>query len=69
MPQLYPCGHLAAFSEYLNSSRRPESQKMPGWNLMGDNFQPGTLILVIDGEPQWVTPIPKLFQKTFLQPA
>jgi hypothetical protein len=42
---------------------------MPGWTLMGDNFQPGTLILVIDGEPQWVTPIPKLFQKTFLQPA
>jgi len=38
---------------------------MPGWNLMGDNFQPGTLTLVIDGEPQRVTPIPKLFQKLF----
>jgi hypothetical protein len=38
---------------------------MPGWNLMGDNFQPGTLTCVIDGAPQRVTPIPKLFQKNF----
>ncbi|MDQ0616865.1 hypothetical protein QFZ33_000889 [Arthrobacter globiformis] len=35
---------------------------------MGDNFQPGTLTSVIDGEPERVTPIPKLFQKLIFRP-
>src|SRR5689334_12385870 len=38
---------------------------MPGWILMGDNFQPGTLTLVIDPDPRRVTPNPKLSKKTF----
>ena len=38
---------------------------MPGWKSMGDKFQPGTLTLVIDGEPSGVTRIPKLFKKLF----
>lgn len=39
--------------------------KNAGLEMMGDNFQPGILTPVIDGEARGVTPIPNFFRLFF----